>query len=209
MFAKYMYENLMLPKASDELDNIAMNGVRVAPTTGTAGAVLGTFTGLKSRLIAGRDRSTNPILQSEVGTLAVDGTDRYDKVQLFFDGFNDAFKSLPGTLYMSADEARLYKRAKRAQFPYEQLLNSDQSITVEDFPGKRIKGLDRLNGSKLWFFIPDMYSSNLVMLHGLDKPVIPQGFWWVTDNLSLRFKAEYFRGYGFEYAKGLVVSDND
>jgi hypothetical protein len=39
--------------------------------------------------------------------------------------------------------------------------------------------------------------------------MIPQGFWWVTDDLALRFKAEYFRGYGFEYAPGLVVTEHN
>lgn len=207
-FAEYVYTQLLVPKATDELDNIAYNGVKVAPTVGTAGTVLGTFTGLKKRLIDGRDRGTDPINKVDVGTLLTDGTDRYDKVNTFFDGMTSTFQSLPGTLYMSTDEMRKYMRAKRAEYPYEQLLNDPElGVAIDDFPGKRIKGLTRMNGSKLWFFVPDMYKSNLVMLHGLEKPIIPQGFWWVTDDLSLRFKAEYFRGYGFEYAKGLVVND--
>jgi hypothetical protein len=208
-FAQYMYGDLLLPKRQDESDHIAWSGEKVAPTAGTPSAnYLNTFTGLKKRLTDGRASSSKPIPTVTLGTLAADGSDRYDKMKDFIKGMSAPMRQLSGTILMSEDEANMYMDAKLATYPYQQnILGTNNEMKIDRYPNKRIKGLTRWNGSKIWLFIPDLYKDNLVMLHGLDAPIDPQGYWSVDDDMNLRYYAKYYRGFGYQHAAAMVMND--
>lgn len=206
-FAIYIWQQMLVPKMQEEYNKAAFWGSRAAITSGTATTSLGQYNGLRKKIIDAKARAVDPIVPVTIGTLAVDGSDRYDMVKAFCDGLPEEVRELPGTIYMSYANKRFYSEARRATFNAAAVLGQNEVLRVDDYEEKMIKSMRFMTGSDMFIFVPDVYKNRIVYLYRESEGKFPAGYWESQDKAAKLYMNNW-RDFGFEYYKALYVSEH-
>ena len=206
-FAIYIWQQMLIPKMQEEMNRASFFGDRITTiTSGTATTSLQQYNGLRKKIIAAKARAVDPIVPVTIGLLAVNGSDRYDKVKIFCDGLPEEVRELPGTIYMSYANKRFYTEARRATYNAATVLTQGQAVTVDDYEEKTIKSMRFMTGSDMFIFVPDMYKNRIIYLYRDSEGQFPEGYWESQDKVAKLYMNNW-RDYGFEYFKALYVSE--
>mgnify|MGYP001565214907 CR=1 FL=1 len=204
-FPKWIYENEIMPKYEEELELLlAYKGVRVAPTTGTAGntadAVDGMGKKIADAITAGR------IVPIATGAFS-SGT-YIAKFDTFINGLPVKFRDGSGNIYVSPTHARAL--AKEILDTYKTNPNIDPSDTMKilnfslPFTNKRVVGLPSMEGRNRMLYSPR--PDNLVVVRRRGEPMVPV-IRWENFERTLKGFSEFHRGYGFEFGTETFVND--
>ena len=200
-FPRFIYEEVMVPKLIEELNQIAWAGVYAAPTDGTAASALSAVDGydkiIKDAITAS---SVTPIA---TGTLSP--TTMVDKVETFVDGIPQPYRDTPGVILMSATRARQYARDYREQFGTGNgVIGNENNELLVDYSGKRIRGLVGITNDR-FIFVPDNMAS---MIFGTRRgfPTLP-AIRWESHERILKGLGEFYRFFGFEFWDHVFVND--
>lgn len=155
-FVKWWLEQHVMPKADEDLETAEyFGGVYQAPVDGVAGAAGTAMDGLRKVIrgynIAGRTNLGNGAIAT--GAPAADDADFCTQVEGFFEGVPSVFRKKMDVICMSPENELKYRRGKRAKYgkDFNFLTNTGVSalLTLEDFPGVVVKGLESHAGSDL------------------------------------------------------------
>lgn len=202
-FYRYIMANVVPAKLTEELNLTSWNGVRVAPTAGTAGAFLGTFTGWKKQIA---DFITAGAI-TPVATGAFTAATVVDQVRDFCKALPINYRYMGGTIHMSKTNAQLYADAYQVKYPTRtvtEMKHNEQYLIVDHY-NKGIKGYKAMEGSNRIFVTFDNLDSMIVgTRQGFAK--YPNFRVHVYDR-SIHILSEFYRFYGFETLKHFFVND--
>lgn len=202
-YPRYIMDNVVLPKVTEEINLNSWKGVYAAPTAGTAGASLTTFTGFKKKI---EDWITASAL-TPIVTGAIVSTTMVAQVRTFCDGLSLQYKYRSGTIFMSKTNAQYYADDYQAKYPGRRATEEmpDQLYLRVDHYNKTIVGLDCMEGS-------DRFVCTFNGLDGLiigtrsGMPTMPT-FRVNIEDRSVHVLAEFYRFYGAETLKHVFVNE--
>lgn len=201
-YPRYLIENVVAPIYAENMNNLSWNGVFVAPTLGTPGAVLDSCDGFKKKI-------TDAIT---AGTLVVVASGAYtssnirEKLEDWMKAMPEAVRGRAGTVYMSDTEARNYYYDFRGDFGNSTWSNlqNNTGLMIDGFPVK-VVGVKSMGASKRWIYLPDN-AQNMIVGSRRGYPKDPQ-FIFDYDLYSVKAKAVVYRFFGFEFWQNLYVND--
>lgn len=202
-YPKYVIENLIAPKFTEEINSLSYNGAYVAPTAGTPGAVLESCDGFKTKIAAAILAGTlTPVASGAFTTSNI-----REKVEDWMKAMPVAVRGRRGTIYMSDTNARNYYYDFRGDFSQStwQSILASGGMSVDGFDVK-IVGVKAMEGSNRWIFVPEG-SSNMIVGTRRGYPVYPQFIYDGSGLYSLKAKAVIYRFYGVEFWNKLYVND--
>jgi hypothetical protein len=203
-FPRYMYEKLIFPKLTEELNTNAWKGVYAAPTPGTAGDSINAVNGYKTNFEAAI--TAGNVTEYATGVL-VEGT-MVDQIESWCDALPDPYRNLPGRIYMSKSRSNWYFRNYRENFGAgagtDNNMNSELRI---DNTGKRIMGINSMEGSDRIFFVPDAVE-NVIWGTRRGFPTFPEIRFQYIDR-KIKLLGEFYRFYGVEFWDHLMVNDQE
>lgn len=200
-FPRYLFEQIFLPKITEELNQMAWSGAYEAPTPGTAGAYLTSVDGYHEKI---KDAITASALTEYPTGVLLEST-MVDQIESWIDSLPIPYRDAPGTIIMSNTNKRKYQRNYRSEFKYNAQLPSDQ-LRV-DATQKTIMGVNAMEGSDRILFYP---AATRNMIWGTRS-----GF---PTYFNLKFEAEkrsvhmfgnIYRFFGFEFWQHLFVNDQE
>lgn len=202
-YPKYIMSQVVLPKVIEEINMNSWGGVYAAPTPGTAGAYLTTFTGFKKKI---EDAITATTL-TPIVTGAFVATTMVAQVRDFCKDLPQLYRYKSGTIYMSKTNAQMYADDYQAKFPSRQVTENtpDQLYLRVDHMNKTIVGLDCMEGSNR-IFVNFSGMDSMIVGTRSGMPTMPNFRIHVEDR-SLHVLSEFYRFYGFETMKHLFVND--
>lgn len=155
-FVRWWLEQHVMPKADEDLETAEyFAGVYTAPAPGVAGAAGTSMNGLKTVIrgynTAGRTNLGNGAIA--MGAPAADNADFCTQVEEFFEAIPSVFRSKMDVICMSPENEIKYRKGKRAKYgkDFNFLTNTGVSalLTLEDYPGVKVMGLESHAGSDL------------------------------------------------------------
>jgi hypothetical protein len=202
-YPRYIIDEVILPKIIEELNTLSYQGVYAAPTPGTAGALLTTFTGFKKKI---EDFITAGDLTPLVVGALVDST-FVAQTRAACAGLPIKYRHKKGKILMSKTNAQRYADDYQTKYPARKVtieMQDKQYLRVDHY-NKVIEGVESMEGSDRFIFIFDGLDS---MLIGSKKgrPMIPELRFHVYDR-SLHVLGEFHRFFGFETLQHIFVSD--
>lgn len=200
-FPRWVINTQVMDKFAEEMEDISWNGVRAAPTAGTAGASLDTFTGFHKILDDGVTAgsitpiATGPILPA---TIVAQVENMVDQLEL-------PYRNKTMDIVMSPSMADAYYRNYRARFGYEvgNMGNENRSLRVDGRKARTIKTLAGLEGSQRIIITP---KGNMVYGVRRGKPSMPR-FRFQEFDRNLKCFSEFSRVYGFKSHFNLFIND--
>lgn len=201
-YYQYIINNLVAPVYQENMNDLSYNGVFVAPTLGTPGAVRDSADGFKKKI---EDAITASKL-TPVASGSFTSSDIRSKLEDWMRSMPIAVRGKGGTVYMSDTNARNYYYDFRGDFATATWANLQAAggMTIDGFPVK-VVGVKSMESSNRWIFIPDN-AQNMICGTRRGYPRDPQ-FIFDADLYTLRAKAVIYRFYGFEYWNKLFVND--
>lgn len=202
-FPRFMINEIVMKQFFEDVNIASYSGEYQAPTAGTPGNYLDTFTGFNtyiSQFIL--DGLLVPIT---VGALT--DTTAVDQVKAFCKQLPLLVRYKKGTIYMSKTDAQKYADHYEVKYPNRKVVEEQhdrQYLKVDHF-NKKIVGLDCMEGSGRMILILDGLPSLVVGTKTGMSP-FPQLRFHVYDR-TLHVLGEFWRFYGFETLKHLYVSD--
>lgn len=202
-YPRYVIEQLIAPKYTEEINSLSYNGAYVAPTSGTAGAVLEAADGFKTKIVAA-------ILAgalTPVASGAFTASNIRTKLEDWLKAMPIAVRGRKGVVYMSDTNARNFYYDTRDDFANStwQSVLAAGGMSVDGFDVK-VVGVKAMEGSNRWIYLPDG-STNMIVGTRTGKPLYPQFIYDATDLYTLKAKAVIYRFYGFEFWDQLYVND--
>lgn len=198
---RYLYDEVMMPKILEEMNQNSWSGVYAAPTAGTAGVSVNSVDGYNKVLTDAV--AANLIVPIATGALVA--TTIVDQVETFCDAIPQPYRDLPGVLLMSKTNARNYARDYRAKFGTGNSVNNPNDELRVDATMKRIVGIAAMEGSDKIIFDPASITN---MIWGTRRgyasyPTIR----WDGGIREIKGTAEFYRFYGFEYFEHLFINE--
>lgn len=202
-YVNYIMDQLVLPQVIEEINQCSWRGIRVAPTPGTAGVPLATYTGFGKRItdfIAGGDLT--PITTGAFADATMEA-----QIIDFCKAVPYKYRFKKGTILMSKTNALRYAEDVEAKHPgrRESEENHNRMYLRVDKMNKTIVGLDSMEGSDRIVLIFDNLSS-MILGRRNGYSALPT-FRVHTDVRQLKIVAEMPRFYGFETLKHIFVND--
>jgi len=196
--ARYIYEQVVKPKITEEQNWNYYNAIYVAPTPGTAGASIASMTGLKKKIadyITGGD--IVPVV-----TGAITSANVVDKVETFTSALPPVHQKTAGKILMSQTMANWYYRDYRAKFGTGNgIIGNDNPGLAVDNTNKVVVGMASMEGSQRIIFNPDMIWVKRIGEAYMPEPVI------VHDIRKLKMSIVYHRAIGTESFFNFYVND--
>lgn len=205
-FPKYIYDKVLLPKISAELNSISWDGSYAAPTPGTPGAVLASVDGFKKIIADAVTATTINVVATGVFT----ATDIREKVEDFLDAIPTEVTNLGGKILMSMSNLRKYFRDYRGEFtqsssgPYAQN-NGVQKIFIDGY-NVEIMGVMAMGSSNRWIFVPNTQADNMSFIGRQGYAMYPEIIFDHSPRV-LHMYATIYRGFGFEAPQDIYVND--
>jgi hypothetical protein len=146
----------------DEMNKVAVKGVRVAPTSGTAGTVLGSVDGFDKVFADG-------IAAGSINTIttgALTEEDIYDQVAMSLDAITKNISKQGGTIWMSPTVAVWYSRAYKAKHPHATPVINDPAgkiMLVDEYPKFVIRELTEKSNTNIWIDIKYRGRTNMIV----------------------------------------------
>lgn len=195
-FVQYIYEQILV-KVAREVNNVTINGVYVAPTTGTAGSAAAAFNGLLKVV-------TDAITASKITPIttgAITSSNVVDKIEAIVDGIPGDQRSQPLTMLMSPTLRTMYFRKRRGDFGS----NIDYKAGEEmvDFTNVRIVSPTYMNASQRVIVTSP---NNLLLLEdgvNEEENIIVQ-----ANRRELELMMDFKRGVGFGIIDGMVWTND-
>jgi hypothetical protein len=202
-FQRYIMSEVVPQKLTEELNLCSWGGVRVAPTAGTAGAFMGTFTGWKKQI-------TDFVAAGAVTPVATgafaDAT-MVDQIRDWCKALPINYRYMKGTIHMSMTNAQRYADRYAVQFPTRKVteeMHGEQYLIVDHY-NKHIKGYKCMEGSNRIFITFDNLDSMIIgTRQGYSKY---PNFRVHTYDRTVHVLAEFYRFFGFETLKHFFVND--
>jgi hypothetical protein len=208
-YFSYMLNDVILPQAMEDLNNIAWAGEYSAPTPGTAGAVLESADGFKKNIAdqvtAGR------LVPLVTGAWPVSPTmgdgDVVDYVRSFIKLIPEPYRYKTGKIFMSKTKAQLYADDYRDKYQRNVEVPNDRNglfARVDDF-NKTIVGMTSMEGDDRMICTFDNADSMLIGT----RTGFPQYFNFRFENEDRKLKvfSEVYRFFSFETCLHMFVSD--
>lgn len=161
-FVRWFLEQHVMPKADEDLETFEyFAGIYEAPDPGVAGDAGTSMDGIRKVIrgynAAGRTNLGNGAIAT--GAAADSDADFCEQVEGFFEAIPSVFRKKMDVICLSPENELKYRRGKRAKYgkDFNFLTNTGVSalLTLEDFPGVRVQGLESHAGSDLlWTSIP-------------------------------------------------------
>jgi hypothetical protein len=203
MFPMWIYENLVIPKVKEELElSIAYKGIRVTPTSGTAGTVAGSCDGLGKKIADAITASRiTPITTGAVTTSNV-----LDQLAAFNEALPVIHRDRSGKIYMSPTLARALAGLLLEKYKTNCNIDPMGDIMKLRIPNtnKTVIGLPSMEGRQRIIF--SAQADNLVVVRRRGESIMPV-IRWESYERKLKGFAEFHRGYGFEFGGNLYVND--
>lgn len=201
-YPRYITEQLLAPKWQEELNSIAWDGEYVAPTPGTAGAVLESCDGFR----IGIENAISAGSLVVVASGSFTSSDIRSKLETWMKTMPVAVRGKSGVILMSDTNARNYYYDFRGEFNAASWssLQANGGLMVDGFP-VTIKGVKAMEGSNRWIYLPDG-QQNMIVGNRRGYPMYPS-FQFDHDLYNLHMKAVIYRFFGFEYWQNLYVND--
>jgi hypothetical protein len=179
----------------DEMAQVAVNGVRVEPTPGQPGTVLGSVNGFNKVFNDGIAAGT--INTITTGVLTND--DIVDQLQYSLDQIPKLIRAKGGTIYFSEQQAIAYSRKYKKTHDNSTPVMNDPSGTfllVDDYTKFKIRVINEKDDfNRFWIDINHMGKTNMIVgKHKIysDMPSLTA----YPDARTLKVKAEWHRFYG-------------
>ena len=201
-FPRWIYNNLVIPKMTEEMElSLIYKGVRVAPTTGTAGTLAGSCDGLAKKIA---DAITGSRI-TPITTGALTSTNAVDKVKTFVNGMPDLHRNRPGNIYMSPTNARYIADILLDTYKVNANIDPMSDIMKLRVPNtnKTIVGLPSMEGQGRLIYSP---RENMVVVRRRGEAAIPQ-MRFESFERKVKGLCEFHRGYGFEFGTEMFVND--
>ena len=201
-YYQYIIQNLVAPVYQENMNTLSWNGVYLAPTPGTPGAVLDSCDGYKVKIAAAITAGKAVPVPSGSFT----SSDIRSKLEDWMKAMPIAVRGRGGVVFMSDTNARNYYYDFRGDFSTATWSNLQAAggMTVDGFPVKII-GIKAMEGSNRWIYQPDS-QQNMIVGTRRGYPRDPQ-FIFDADLYTLRAKAVIYRFFGFEYWNNIYVND--
>lgn len=202
-YPKYIMNQVVLPKVIEEINLNSWKGEYVAPTAGTPGGYLTTFTGFKKHI---EDLITATSL-TPITTGALVATTMVAQVRTFCEGLPLLYKYKSGKILMSKTNAQRYADDYQTKYPSRKVTEDtpDKLYLRVDHFNKTIIGIDAMEGSDRFVCIFDNMDS-LIVGTRRGMPTMPNFRVHVEDR-SLHVLTEFYRFYGFETLKHVFVNE--
>lgn len=204
-FFAYLYQQEIIPKVTEEINNLDMNGARVDPTPGVAGSMLESMDGLKTVI---QDAIAGSVI-TPITTGALTASDAVDKMELFVDGLPAKYQKNGGTILCSTSNQTNYARNYRDNYgsAVGSAENKNPENKIDGFP-IYVKGVTSLEGSDMLIFIPDRVKSFYIGKKTGMTNLLPQ-LRWQEDERILKGLGEFYRCVGYTNPFNLFVNDQD
>lgn len=202
-YAQYILQQLIGPKFEEEINLVSWAGEYVAPTPGTAGAVLESQDGFNVNLL--QHISDGRITPINVGTL--DPTDMVAQVKEFCKGLPKPYQYLKGTIKMSKTWAQAYADDYQEKFPHRTVTidNPDQMYLKVDHYNKIIQGCTAMEGSDRWILSFDNLPGMIIGTRtGAPLYFV---FRFEAEDRNLKVFGEIYRFYNWDTLKHTFIND--
>lgn len=194
-FVQMLLNEFFFEGWKDEINLVSIKGVRVAPTPGTAGTVLGSVDGFEKVFT---DLNTAGKLNT-INTGAITEADIYDQIQEALDIIPKKISRQGGTIYLSPTQAVWYSRAYKVAHPRALSVtgNADGSIlTIDEYPKFNIRILTEREGANtVWIDIKYRGKTNMITLKHKVKSDMPTLEAYPRPR-GLDVTSSWHRGYG-------------
>jgi len=199
-FPHFVYQEIVMPKVTENMETISFKGQYVAPTAGTPGVTINAVDGLRIKL-------ANAVTAGDltpIPTGALVESTMVDQMETFCDALPLSYRNLSGDIHMSHTNARKFLRDYRTQFGTGNgILGNENSGLRIDATNKRIVGLASMEGTDAILFTP---KRNLVVGRRIGEPVLPKIRWQVFER-KLKGLAEFSRFYGVKFYGNTFIND--
>lgn len=194
-FIQKLLNELFFEAWTDELNLVSIKGVRVAPTPGTAGSVLGSVDGFE-KVFA--DLNTAGKLNT-INTGAITEADIYDQIQEALDLIPKVVSRQGGCIYLSPSQAVWYSRAYKVKHPLSLSVTGNAAgsiLTIDEYPKFMVKVLTEREGANtIWIDIKYRGKTNMISLKHKVKPALPTLEAYPRPR-GLDLTSSWHRGYG-------------
>ena len=202
-YAKFIIDDHILPQFIDDLNEASYNGVRVAPTPGSAGTATAAFDGFAKKIAdAITAGAVTPI---STGALANDTI--YDQVRDFVKQLPKRYRMKQGLIRMASSWALEYAEAyaKANDKTLEIIGTPDRPIYRVNHMNKVIQPMDCMEGSDRLIFYPTI-TDNMIVGTRTNQSVYPRMRFQVFER-KLKVLAEFSRFFGVRYWDHMFLND--
>lgn len=206
-YARWVIQNQVLYQVREDLDESAWKGVYAAPTPGTPGAMVDTFTGWKKTIA---DLITAGTL-TPITTGAIVSSTMVSQVRTFCAGLPVEYRYKPGKIFMSKTNAQYYSDNYKSTYPYRDISTKldtahDLVLKVDDY-NKTIVGMTSMEGSDRFVCVFDDPKLRSLII-GTRRGYAPYPvFRFEAEDRKLKCFAEIYRFFGFESTKHIFVNE--
>jgi len=206
-YARWVLQNNVIYQAMEDLNKSAWSGDYAAPTPGTAGAMLTSFTGWAASIV---DLITaGEIVPLTTGALLTGSM--VDQVRDFCAQVPVNYRYKPGKIFMSKTNAQKYSDNYKATYPHRDINTQvttahDLVLRVDDY-GKMIYGMTSMEGSDrimIVFDDPNLRSLIIGNRRGYNPYPI---FRFEPEDRKLKCFSEVYRVFGFETVKHFFCNE--
>ena len=194
-FIQKLLNELFFEGWKDELNLVSIKGIRVAPTPGTAGTVLGSVDGFEKVFT---DLNTSGDLNT-INTGAITEADIYDQIQAALDVIPKTISRQGGCIYLSPTQAVWYSRAYKLKHPLALVVTGNASgsiLTIDEYPNFEVKTLTEREGANtVWIDIKYRGKTNMITLKHKVKSDMPTLEAYPRPR-GLDLTSSWHRGYG-------------
>ena len=194
-FIQKLLNDMYFAAWTDEMAMVAVKGERVAPTSGTAGTVLGSITGFDKVFddgIAAGDINT-------ITTGVIEEDTIVDQVQASLDEIPKLIRKQGGTIFMSEDQAIWYSRKYKKLHPYANIVVDSPNgrvLLIDDYQNFVIQTLnEKDDDTRFWIDIKHKRKTNMIVgKHRVYSDMPSLTAFPIVRGLKL--KADWHRFYG-------------
>lgn len=208
-YFQFLLDDVILPKAMEDLNNVSWKGQYVAPTPGTAGAMLDSVDGWKvniaNQITAGR---LTPLATGAWPVAPTIGNGEViDYIRAFCNLIPEPYRYAKGTLHMSKTKAQLYSDDYREKYQRGVQVPTDRAglfLKVDDY-NKTISGKTSMEGDDRIILNFDNMESMIIGTR-TGYPLYFT-FRFEAEDRNLKVFSEIYRFYNFETCLHMFVSD--
>lgn len=161
-FVQKLLNELYFEAWKDEMNQVSVKGVRVAPTVGTAGTVLGSCDGF-NKVFA--DLVTAGKLNT-ITTGNITEEDIVDQIQMALDAIPKEISRQGGNIFLSPTQATWYSRKYKELHPRAIVVTNnptEKMLLVDDYPKFKIIELtEREGATDIWIDIKYRGKTNMI-----------------------------------------------
>ena len=202
-YPRYIIDNFVITKATEELNTASWSGVRVAPTPGTAGAPIEAFDGFKKgiadMITASRLTPTN--------TGALVASTMVAQVRDHHNQIPEPYRYMQGITFCSKTIAQQYADDYASKFPSRKVTEDepDRMYVRVDHYNKTLVGVTAMEGSDRLITV---FNSRPSMIIGT-RDGFPRyfDFRFEVEDRKVKAFCELYRFFSFETTKHMFVNE--